>query len=61
MVKHKPKANQELHTHAGATHGQPSKQNAHPHDSHEEIFIVHNGIIENHSELKRQLPMLVTQ
>ncbi len=38
-----------------ATHGQPSTHNAHPHFSHEEIAIVHNGIIENYSELRQQL------
>ncbi len=39
-----------------ATHGAPSKENAHPHLSHEnEIAVVHNGIIENYSELKEKL------
>jgi glucosamine--fructose-6-phosphate aminotransferase (isomerizing) len=37
-----------------ATHGRPSKQNAHPHAS-SEICVVHNGIIENHQELKKKL------
>ena len=36
-----------------ATHGKPSSINAHPHlDCHENFSVVHNGIIENHSELK---------
>ena len=35
-----------------ATHGEPSEKNAHPHKSNERIYIVHNGIIENHLELK---------
>ena len=36
-----------------ATHGKPSSTNAHPHrDSHENFAVVHNGIIENHNELK---------
>ena len=38
-----------------ATHGKPSEHNAHPHTSHGEIAIVHNGIIENHDELRRHL------
>lgn len=39
-----------------ATHGKPSKENAHPHtDCRQEIFLVHNGIIENYKELKEGL------
>ncbi len=38
-----------------ATHGKPSKANAHPHVSHNMIAVVHNGIIENHEELRQQL------
>ncbi len=39
-----------------ATHGKPSDINAHPHwDCKKEIFVVHNGIIENYRELKREL------
>ncbi len=39
-----------------ATHGQPSKENAHPHTStNSEFAIVHNGIIENYIELKEML------
>ncbi len=37
-----------------ATHGAPTKTNAHPH-MHEDVVIVHNGIIENYKELKEQL------
>ncbi len=37
-----------------ATHGRPSETNAHPHRSGD-IVVVHNGIIENYSELKRFL------
>ena len=37
-----------------ATHGSPSTINAHPHSS-ESVSVVHNGIIENSSELKRFL------
>src|SRR6266849_4931261 len=39
-----------------ATHGKPTYVNAHPHtDCHGKIFVVHNGIIENFSELKAEL------
>ena len=39
-----------------ATHGEPNYINAHPHLSMDKsIAIIHNGIIENHSELKREL------
>jgi glutamine---fructose-6-phosphate transaminase (isomerizing) len=42
-----------------ATHGAPATQNAHPHFSPTEenarIALVHNGIIENHDELRREL------
>lgn len=37
-----------------ATHGAPSAINAHPHCSHH-LMLVHNGIIENYSELKQRL------
>ena len=37
-----------------ATHGRPSENNAHPHRAGD-IVVVHNGIIENYLELKRQL------
>ena len=38
-----------------ATHGAPTEQNAHPHFSHNEVALVHNGIIENHEELRTYL------
>ncbi|MBA2650197.1 MAG: glutamine--fructose-6-phosphate transaminase (isomerizing) [Legionella sp.] len=38
-----------------ATHGKPSEVNAHPHLSHGQIALVHNGIIENHDELRQML------
>jgi len=37
-----------------ATHGIPSQVNAHPHSS-EDVSVVHNGIIENSNELKKDL------
>ena len=39
-----------------ATHGKPSKENAHPHlDNSDSFAVVHNGIIENYNELKKFL------
>src|SRR5215210_7310201 len=47
-----------------ATHGRPSQANAHPHtargarrdgESGPEVAVVHNGIIENHTELREEL------
>ncbi|OGW82198.1 MAG: glutamine--fructose-6-phosphate aminotransferase [Omnitrophica bacterium RIFCSPLOWO2_12_FULL_44_17] len=39
-----------------ATHGEPSQRNAHPHtDCTETVAIVHNGIIENHEEIRASL------
>jgi glutamine---fructose-6-phosphate transaminase (isomerizing) len=38
-----------------ATHGIPAERNAHPHMSGEIVALVHNGIIENHAELRRDL------
>jgi len=38
-----------------ATHGVPNEVNAHPHVSGDDIAIVHNGIIENHEELRADL------
>ena len=38
-----------------ATHGEPSERNAHPHMSQDNIALVHNGIIENHDELRDEL------
>jgi glucosamine--fructose-6-phosphate aminotransferase (isomerizing) len=38
-----------------ATHGAPSERNAHPHFSGQELAVVHNGIIENHEELRERL------
>ena len=41
-----------------ATHGEPSERNAHPHVSSARIAVVHNGIIENHVELRAELAEL---
>ena len=38
-----------------ATHGAPSEHNAHPHFSGQDVAVVHNGIIENHEELRERL------
>jgi len=38
-----------------ATHGEPSVANAHPHIAADRIAVVHNGIIENHAELRETL------
>jgi glucosamine--fructose-6-phosphate aminotransferase (isomerizing) len=40
-----------------ATHGEPSGTNAHPHISGQRLALVHNGIIENHKELREQLQL----
>ena len=39
-----------------ATHGEPNDLNAHPHHSQNKLFtIIHNGIIENYTSLKKSL------
>jgi len=39
-----------------ATHGGPTDRNAHPHlDNEGKLAVIHNGIIENYSELKKEL------
>ena len=38
-----------------ATHGKPTENNAHPHQSGSALAVVHNGIIENHLHLRHEL------
>jgi glucosamine--fructose-6-phosphate aminotransferase (isomerizing) len=38
-----------------ATHGEPSERNAHPMTARDQVALVHNGIIENHEELRSEL------
>ncbi|MBW2017017.1 MAG: glutamine--fructose-6-phosphate transaminase (isomerizing) [Deltaproteobacteria bacterium] len=39
-----------------ATHGEPTEENAHPHrDQNDNVFLIHNGIIENFDSLKRKM------
>jgi len=38
-----------------ATHGAPTKANAHPHVARDHVAVVHNGIIENHESIRDRL------